>query len=165
MGGHSRSPNCPRRFHFPKAAILLFNAAEMKSALMKFGLASLLTMLTFSVLAATNSPAPARLADTNFIDPEITADSPQVAQLKEVMKKEGFKPENMLNESFLFASLFWGTLGGGYLLYARKQREIVPFVGGVAMIAVSFLVTSWFWMSLICIALMFAVWQLVRQGY
>jgi Na+-driven multidrug efflux pump len=22
----------------------------------------------------------------------------------------------MLNESFLFASLFWGTLGGGYLL-------------------------------------------------
>jgi hypothetical protein len=133
---------------------------------MKFGLASLLAMLTFSVLAATNSPAPAKVvADTNFIDPEITADNSQVAQLKEVMKKEGFKPESMLNESFLFASLFWGTLGGGYLLYARKQREIVPFVGGVAMIAVSFLVTSWFWMSVICIALMFAVWQLVRQGY
>ena len=113
-------------------------------------------------LFATNSPAP---AGTNFIDPEIVADNPQVRQLTEAMKKEGFKPESLLNESFLFASLLWGTVGGGYLLYARKQREIVPFVGGVALIAVSFLVTSWFWMSVAGIAVMVGVYQLMKQGH
>ena len=111
-------------------------------------------------LFATNSPAP---AGTNFIDPEIVADNPQVRQLTEAMKKEGFKPENLLNENFLFASLFWGTVGGGYLLYARKQREIVPLLGGVAMIGASFLVTSWFWMSVISIAIMVCVWQIMKQ--
>ena len=72
---------------------------------------------------------------------------------------------DFLDTNFLFASLIWGTVGGGYLLYARKQREIVPFIGGVAMIAASFMVTSWFWMSVICIALMAGVYLMVKQGY
>ena len=72
---------------------------------------------------------------------------------------------DLLNEKFLFASLIWGSVGCGYLLYARRQREIVPFLGGVAMIAVSCLVGSWFWMSLICLALMVGVYLLVKQGW
>ncbi len=112
-------------------------------------------------LFATNATVP---ANTNFIDPELTAENPQVKQLTEAMKKEGFKPDSMLNAQYLFASLLWGSVGGGYLLYARKQREVTPFLGGVAMIAVSFLVTSWFWMSLACLTLMAGVWQLMKQG-
>ena len=70
----------------------------------------------------------------------------------------------LLDTHFLFANLIWGSVGGGYLIYARKQRESIPFLGGVAMIAVSMLVSSWFWMSLICIALMFGVWKLMKQS-
>ncbi|MCX6895003.1 MAG: hypothetical protein NTZ16_05780 [Verrucomicrobia bacterium] len=132
----------------------------MRNALRRIGLACLPVAFACS-LFATNAPAP---SNTNFIDPELTAENPQVKQLAEAMKKEGFKPESMLNAQFLFVSLLWGSVGGGYLIYARKQREIVPLLGGVAMIAVSFVVTSWFWMSVSCLALMAGVWQMRRLG-
>ena len=132
----------------------------MRNALRRLGLVCLPLGFACS-LFATNAPAP---ANTAFIDPELTAENPQVKQLAEAMKKEGFKPDSMLNAQYLFASLLWGSVGGGYLLYARKQREVVPFLGGVAMIAVSFFVTSWFWMSLVCLALMAGVWRLMQQG-
>lgn len=135
----------------------------MKSALRKLGLAGLLVMFAVSLLA-TNPPAPAAPADTNFIDPQIVDDNPQAKHLMDVMKKQGIKPDNLLNEQFLFASLFWGSVGAGYLLYARRQRETVPFIGGVAMIGVSCLVGSWFWMSVVCLVLMVAVWQVMKRG-
>ena len=72
---------------------------------------------------------------------------------------------DLLNTKFLFASLIWGTVGAGYLLYARQQRAPVPFLGGVVMIAVSFLISSWFWMSVVCIALMVGVHQLMKRGW
>ena len=116
-------------------------------------------------LFATNSPAPVTPADTNFIDPNIIEDNPQAKRLMEVLKKEGIKPEALLDEHFLFASLLWGSVGAGYLFYARKQREIVPFIGGVMMIGVSYFVGSWFWMSMLCLALVAGVYQLKKQGY
>jgi len=136
----------------------------MKSTLRKLRLAGSLLMFAFS-LFATNSPAPVAPADTNFIDPQIVDDNPQAKRLMEVMKKEGIKPEALLDEHFLFASLLWGSVGAGYLVYARKQRETVPFIGGVMMIGVSCFVSSWFWMSILCLALMVAVYQLKKQGY
>ena len=111
-------------------------------------------------LWATNSPAP---GDTNFIDPAIAADSPAMAHLNDLMKAQGVKPESLLDAHFLFASLLWASVAGGYLLYARKQREIAPFLGGVAMIGASFLITSWFWMSVICLALMVGVYQVMKR--
>lgn len=136
----------------------------MKSALRKLRLAGSLVMFAVSLLA-TNSPASSAPADTNFIDPQIVDDNPQAKQLMDVMKKEGIKPDSLLNEQFLFASLLWGSVGMGYLIYARKQREIVPFIGGMAMIGVSCLVGSWFWMSILCLVLMVAVYQVMRQGF
>jgi hypothetical protein len=133
----------------------------MRSALQRFTLACLPMMFAFSMFA-TNSPAP---TDTNFIDPAITDDNPVTKQLTDVLKKNGIKTEGMLDEHFMFASVIWGAVAGGYLLYARKQREITPFIGGVAMMVVSFLVASWFWMSLASIAIMVAVWRLSKQGY
>lgn len=136
----------------------------MKSALRKLGLAGSLVMFAVSLLA-TNSPAPMARADTNFIDPQIVDDNPQAKQLMDVMQKEGVKTDSLLNEQFLFASLLWGSVGAGYLLYARKQRQIVPFLGGVALIGVSCFVGSWFWMSVLCLVLMVAVHQVMRQGH
>lgn len=67
--------------------------------------------------------------------------------------------------SFLFASLVWGSIGVGYWIYGKKQREMMPMIGGAAMVGVSYLVSSWLLMSLICLALMFAVYLLVKRGY
>jgi hypothetical protein len=71
---------------------------------------------------------------------------------------------DLLDAHFLFASLFWGSVGGGYLVYAHRQREIAPFLGGVAMITVSCLVNSWFWMSLAGTGLMVGVYLLMKQS-
>lgn len=38
-------------------------------------------------------------------------------------------------------------------------------IGGVAMIAVSYFVSSWLLMSLFCITLMAAIYQLMKRGY
>ena len=69
------------------------------------------------------------------------------------------------DSSFLFASLLWGSVGFGYWIYGKKQREMMPMIGGVAMIGVSYLVSSWLLMTLICIALMVGVRFLIRRGY
>ena len=67
----------------------------------------------------------------------------------------------LFDTSYLFANLFWGSVGFGYWVYGKKQREMMPMIGGAAMIAVSYFVTSWLLMSLICIALMVAVYKLI----
>jgi hypothetical protein len=71
----------------------------------------------------------------------------------------------MFNASFLFASLVWGSIGVGYFIYGKKQSSWPPLVGGIAMIAVSYLIGSALLMSLISIGLMAAVYFLLRQGY
>jgi hypothetical protein len=69
-----------------------------------------------------------------------------------------------LNTSFLFASLFWGTVGVGYFIYGKKQQSMMPIIGGVIMIAVSYLVSSAILMSLICLALCVGIYVLVKKG-
>ncbi len=72
---------------------------------------------------------------------------------------------NLFDSKFLFASLLWGSVGFGYFIYGKKQQATMPMIGGVVMVAISYLVGSWFWMSLLCLALMFAVYWLVKRGY
>ena len=68
------------------------------------------------------------------------------------------------SESFIWASMIWSTIASGYMLYGWKKRSMIPFIGGLLMTAVSFLVSP-LPMSLICLALMYGVWWLLRQGY
>ena len=72
---------------------------------------------------------------------------------------------NLLNPSHLFASLLWSSIGAGYCIYGRRQKSVVPLVGGVSMIAVSYLADSVLMMSLVCIGLMAAVYLLLKRGY
>ena len=71
---------------------------------------------------------------------------------------------NIFDAKFLFASLIWGSIGVGYIIYAKKQQEIVPLIGGLIMIAVSYLVSSALLMSLISIAVIVTVYFLLRRG-
>jgi uncharacterized membrane protein YdcZ (DUF606 family) len=69
------------------------------------------------------------------------------------------------DSSFLFASLLWGSVGVGYWIYGKKQREMMPMIGGAAMIGISYLVSSWLLMSLLGLALMVAVYLLMKRSY
>jgi hypothetical protein len=72
--------------------------------------------------------------------------------------------DDLLNSSFLFASLFWGSVGAGYWIYGKRQSSMPCMLGGVAMIAMSYFIRSWFFMSLICIGLGFGVYTMMRRG-
>lgn len=69
-----------------------------------------------------------------------------------------------LNQNFLWASLLWGAVGGGYLVYGWRQKAAIPLAGGAALTAISFFLPA-LWMSLAGVAIMFAVWWLLKQGY
>ena len=73
--------------------------------------------------------------------------------------------ENLFDASFLFASLLWGSVGVGYFIYGKKSGGTMPMVGGVLMIAASYVISSWLLMSLLCLAVIIAVYQLMKQGY
>jgi hypothetical protein len=72
---------------------------------------------------------------------------------------------NLFDPSFLFASLIWGSVGAGYFIYGKRQQSFVPMIGGVAMVAVSYFVSSALGMSLICLAVIATVHLLLKQGY
>lgn len=69
------------------------------------------------------------------------------------------------DSSFLFASLLWGAVGTGYFIFGKKQGAMMPLIGGVLMVAVSYVVDGWLLMSLLCIALIVAVHLLVKRGH
>ena len=73
--------------------------------------------------------------------------------------------ENLFDSSFLFASLLWGSIGFGYFIYGKKQSALVPMIGGLIMIGLSYFVGSWLLMSLIGIVLIFTIHFLIRRGY
>jgi len=69
-----------------------------------------------------------------------------------------------IDQNALWASCFWGAIASGYWIYGWKQKILIPCLGGFAMTAACFM-SSVLWMSLASIAIMFAVWWLLKQGY
>ncbi len=72
--------------------------------------------------------------------------------------------QEWLSANTLFASLIWGSVGAGYFFYGKKQNALAPVLGGIAMVAVSLLVSNWLWMSLLCVGVMAGVWLHLRQN-
>jgi hypothetical protein len=49
----------------------------------------------------------------------------------------------------IFASIIWGGLGAGFFIYGKKQHSAGPLFGGIALVAISYLISdSAMWMSL-----------------
>ena len=71
----------------------------------------------------------------------------------------------MFSTNYLFASLIWGSIGLGYFIYGKKQSSWSPMIGGLLMMAGSYFIGSALLMSLISIAIIVAVYFLLRQGY
>jgi hypothetical protein len=73
--------------------------------------------------------------------------------------------QNLFNQHFLWASCIWGAIASGYMVFGWRQKTMIPFLGGLVMTAASFLIMSALLMSLASLAIIFAVWWLLRQGY
>jgi hypothetical protein len=72
---------------------------------------------------------------------------------------------DLMNEHYLWASVIWGAIASGYLIYGWRQRAMVPFLGGLVMSVAAILIVSALLMSLACAAIAFAIWWLMKQGY
>jgi hypothetical protein len=70
-----------------------------------------------------------------------------------------------LDINLLFASLIWGSIGVGYAIYGKRQKSIVPLIGGILMVLASYVAGSVFTMSAISLGLMAAIYFLCKQGY
>lgn len=71
---------------------------------------------------------------------------------------------NWFSEDFLIASLIWGSVASGYLIYGWKQKAALPLAGGAVMMLVSCFMPA-LSMSLICIVTMVGVYWLAKRGY
>ena len=58
----------------------------------------------------------------------------------------------MSSESSLIWSMFFGAIGVGFFIYGRKQKRIVPFISGVALMAVPYFVDGVGTMIALCVA-------------
>ncbi len=70
----------------------------------------------------------------------------------------------MFDTPFLYASLLWGAIGGGCIVYGKKQGAAPPLVAGFALLAASF-IPSVLLMSLLAVALLAGMVWGIRQGY
>jgi hypothetical protein len=71
----------------------------------------------------------------------------------------------MIDPTFLFASVIWGAIGTGYLVYGTRQKALVPLAGGILMITASYFAGSALVMSVICLFVALGVFLLLRAGY
>ena len=62
-----------------------------------------------------------------------------------------------LESGTIWASLFWGAIGTGYWVYGWKQKDLVAWFGGVALIAISYFISSAWLMSFLAVAIIVAV--------
>ena len=65
---------------------------------------------------------------------------------------------------YLYASLLWGTVGGGCLLYGKKQGAIPAFIAGAALILAS-LIPSPLLMSVVSVLFLVGMVWGIRRGY
>jgi hypothetical protein len=71
-----------------------------------------------------------------------------------------------ISVSALFASVLWGALGSGMMLYGWRQKSMQPLGVGFVITAISyFFLSSALYMSLASGAVLGAMWWLRKQGY
>ena len=69
-----------------------------------------------------------------------------------------------MNMDTLWASVVWGAVGSGFFIYGKKQGRTVPMVGGLTMIAATYLCETALVMSLVGVALLVGIWWATQRG-
>ena len=70
----------------------------------------------------------------------------------------------MFSSGYLFAALIWGSVGMGFAIYGKKQKALVPLVGGIVLMGISYLISSALYMSLVGVAIVAAILMLGRYA-
>jgi hypothetical protein len=60
----------------------------------------------------------------------------------------------MDDEASIVWSVLFGAIGTGYLIYGRRQRKLVPFISGLALIGVPYFIDGTGVMVAVCVAFM-----------
>ena len=68
-----------------------------------------------------------------------------------------------MDSATLFASLLWGSIGLGFAIYGRKQGVSVYWIGGLALILISYFISSAGFMSLAAIGILAAMFALKNR--
>ena len=61
-----------------------------------------------------------------------------------------------MNEAWLLWGLLFGSIGLGYIIYGRRQKNIVPFLSGLALLAFPYFVSGILALIVIGLVLMLA---------
>ena len=64
----------------------------------------------------------------------------------------------------LMASVIWGSVGLALFVYGKKQRAAGPLFGGIALVGVSYFISSPLWMSLAAMGVIAGMYFLRRAG-
>jgi len=64
----------------------------------------------------------------------------------------------------LMASLIWGAIGMGFSIYGKKQRSAPPWFGGIALIGISYFISSVLWMSVAAAGIIAGIWYWSRYN-
>jgi hypothetical protein len=60
--------------------------------------------------------------------------------------------------STLIASLIWGAIGAGFCIYGKKQRTAPAWIGGIALVGISYFISSAIWMSVAAVGIIAGIW-------
>ncbi len=71
----------------------------------------------------------------------------------------------LFNPHTLIASLVWGTVGVGFVMYGRKAGEPFPAVAGLGIVAASYFCPTALAMTLVSAALIAVLVVLQKLGY
>ncbi len=61
---------------------------------------------------------------------------------------------NIVNTTTLFLGLIFGSIGMGYFIYGRKQKQGIALISGVALCALPYLVSDILFITLIGVGVM-----------
>jgi hypothetical protein len=70
-----------------------------------------------------------------------------------------------LDGSSLFASLIWGGIGSAMFMFGWKQKSGIPLGIGMALVAISYFISSAVLMSVASVAVFVVMYCLKKQGY
>ncbi|MFC1511833.1 amino acid transport protein [Candidatus Latescibacterota bacterium] len=58
-----------------------------------------------------------------------------------------------MTSTYIFTALLWGSIGFGFFIYGKKQKKIVPLVGGILLMGISYAVRTQLNLSLVSVAI------------
>ena len=62
-----------------------------------------------------------------------------------------------MDAGYLFAALVWGSVGLGFTIYGKKQQAIIPLIGGILLIGLTYIIRTGMMLSLVSIVIIAAI--------